>query len=67
MDPRHGSQRQDGVSREDRKVIAQRHVLAHEYGEIQDDIMWRVATVSVPELISLLEPLMPPLPSDLEG
>ena len=27
--------------------------------------MWRVATVSVPELISLLEPLMPPLPSDL--
>jgi uncharacterized protein with HEPN domain len=50
-----------------RKVIAQRHVLAHEYGEIQDDIMWRVATVSVPELISLLEPLMPPLPSDLEG
>jgi len=50
-----------------RKVIAQRHVLAHEYGEIQDDIMWRVATVSVPELISLLEPLIPPLPSDPEA
>jgi uncharacterized protein with HEPN domain len=42
-----------------RKIISQRNVLAHEYGEIQDDIMWQVATVSVPELIALLKPLVP--------
>ncbi len=43
-----------------RKVMAQRHVLAHDYGEIEDDIIWRVATIHVPELIALLEPLVPP-------
>jgi hypothetical protein len=48
------------------KIVAQRHVLAHEYGEIQDDIVWKVATVSVPELISRLEPLIPPLPPQPE-
>jgi len=47
-----------------RKIVAQRNVLAHEYGEIQDDIMWRVATVSIPELIALLEPLVPPPPTE---
>ena len=47
-----------------RKIIAQRNILAHEYGEIEDEIMWRVATVSIPELMTLLEPLVPPLPPD---
>jgi uncharacterized protein with HEPN domain len=50
-----------------RKIIAQRNVLAHEYGEIQDDVLWQVATVSVPELIAALEPLVPPLPPESEG
>ena len=45
-----------------RKIIAQRNILAHEYGDIQDDIMWRLATVSIPELVALLEPLVPPPP-----
>jgi uncharacterized protein with HEPN domain len=40
------------------RIIAQRNVLTHEYGEIQDDILWNVATLSVPELVSLLEPLV---------
>jgi len=44
-----------------RKIVAQRNILAHEYGEIEDEIMWDVATVSVPELLRLLEPLVPPL------
>ena len=48
------------------KIVAQRNVLAHKYGEIQDDILWRVATVSVVELVSLLEPLVPPPPSEQE-
>ena len=42
-----------------RKIIAQRNILAHEYGEIEEEIMWDVATVSVPELLRLLEPLAP--------
>lgn len=33
-----------------RPIIAQRHILAHEYGEIEDDLIWRVATVHVPVL-----------------
>lgn len=33
-----------------RPIIAQRHILAHEYGEIEDDLIWRVATIHVPEL-----------------
>ena len=44
-----------------RKIVAQRNILAHKYGEIEDEILWDVATVSVPELLRLLEPLVPPL------
>jgi uncharacterized protein with HEPN domain len=35
-----------------RKIIGQRHKLDHEYGEIQDEILWRVATIHAPELIA---------------
>jgi uncharacterized protein with HEPN domain len=45
-----------------RRIIAHRHVLAHEYGEIKQEQIWLVATVRVPELIALLEPLVPPMP-----
>ena len=38
-----------------RPIIAQRHVLAHDYGEIVDERIWRVATEYVPELIPHLE------------
>jgi uncharacterized protein with HEPN domain len=38
-------------------IVAQRHVLAHEYGDIDDQLIWRVATVRIPELIALLDPL----------
>ena len=41
------------------KIIAQRNVLIHQYGEIEDEIIWQVAMVSIPELIGLLEPLAP--------
>lgn len=40
-------------------IIAQRHVLAHEYGEILDERVWRVASVHVPALIEQLLPLVP--------
>ncbi|MEW6530189.1 MAG: HepT-like ribonuclease domain-containing protein [Thermodesulfobacteriota bacterium] len=48
-----------------RKIVAQRHVLAHEYGEIEDEIVWHVATVSIPALIQLLSPLVSP-PDDAD-
>lgn len=52
-----------------RPVQAQRHVLAHEYGEIKHERIWRVATVHVPELIKQLAALLPELPpgSDADG
>lgn len=46
------------------KIVAQRHILIYEYGEIEDEMLWKVATASVPELIDLLEPLIPPLPDE---
>jgi uncharacterized protein with HEPN domain len=42
-----------------RQIIAQRHRLSHEYGEIDDAIIWRVATIHIPALIVQLEPLTP--------
>lgn len=44
------------------RIIAQRNVLAHEYGDIQHDLMWKAATVHIPALIASLEPLFPPIP-----
>lgn len=44
------------------KIIAQRHVLAHEYGEIKHERIWLVATVHISELIELLKPLIPEPP-----
>lgn len=43
-------------------IIAQRNILAHEYGEILVERIWLVATEHIPELIKLLEPLIPEPP-----
>jgi uncharacterized protein with HEPN domain len=43
-------------------IIAQRNVLAHEYGAIKHELIWKVATTRIPELISLLEKLIPDPP-----
>src|SRR5215471_3451516 len=50
-----------------RAIIAQRHVLAHDYGRIDHARIWTVATVHIPDLIVKLEPLIPPLPPEVEG
>lgn len=47
-----------------RGIIAQRHVLAHDYGDIKQDRMWNLATTHLPSLISKLEPLVPQPPDD---
>jgi len=48
-----------------RRIIAQRHVLAHEYGEIRQERMWQLVAESLPELARQLEPLLPPPPPEI--
>ena len=50
-----------------RQVIAQRNVLAHEYGDIDDDLTWALVTAHVPKLIADLERCVPTPPGDWTG
>lgn len=43
-------------------IIAQRNILAHEYGEILVERIWRVASEKIAELIEQIEPLIPDPP-----
>lgn len=46
-------------------IIASRNIIAHEYADIQNDKVYRMATVHVPDLIRLLSPILeqnPPQP-----
>jgi uncharacterized protein with HEPN domain len=43
-----------------RKIIATRHIIAHEYGKVNYDTIWRIVTEYLPELIQQLTPLVPP-------
>ncbi len=47
-----------------RSMIAQRNVLAHEYGEIKHERMWVLVTEHLPALVLDLEKLIPPVPPD---
>ena len=42
-----------------KKIIGQRNILAHEYGEIRQERIWAVITTHIPELKKNLEPLIP--------
>jgi uncharacterized protein with HEPN domain len=44
-----------------RPVVGLRNVLAHEYGDIKADRIWRIASVDVADLIKKLQPLIPPI------
>ena len=46
------------------QIIAQRNVLAHEYGDIRHELIWRVVSERIPELLVTLEQLVPPPPGD---
>jgi uncharacterized protein with HEPN domain len=39
-------------------IVATRHILAHEYGEVDHDAIWRIATQHLPELLRLLQPVL---------
>lgn len=41
-----------------RQIIGQRNVLAHEYGEIKQDRLWKVAKENIPMLIKVLKLLI---------
>lgn len=43
-----------------RVIMATRHILAHDYDEVDDDIVWRILMVHLPKLVEQLKPLLPP-------
>jgi uncharacterized protein with HEPN domain len=47
-----------------RQIIAQRNILAHEYGDVDDALVWRVAMERIGELITSLTPHVPPEPTE---
>ncbi len=40
-------------------IIGMRHKVVHDYLGVDDDIVWEVASRDLPELISVLKPLVP--------
>lgn len=42
-----------------RRIAGLRDIVIHNYGEIDLDVIWNVIEVSLPELLELLEPLLP--------
>lgn len=40
------------------KIIGMRNVIAHEYGDIDYEIVWRAATTAIPALIPVLSELV---------
>ncbi len=44
-----------------RQIIGQRNILAHEYGQIDHEMLFKTATLDVPALISTLEKILPPV------
>lgn len=44
-----------------RKIIGQRNILAHEYGQIDHELLYKTAVEDIPVLISQIELLLPPL------
>ena len=41
-----------------RKIIGQRNILAHEYGQIDHELLYKTAVNDVPELVRLLQTLL---------
>ncbi|MDQ7013152.1 MAG: DUF86 domain-containing protein [Planctomycetota bacterium] len=39
-------------------IVATRHILAHDYDEVNHDHTWRIATIHAPELIQLIQPIL---------
>ena len=48
-------------------IMRTRNIIVHDYDDVNPEVLWRIATVHVPELIRLLTPLIPPLPPEANG
>jgi uncharacterized protein with HEPN domain len=46
-----------------RSMIGMRNILIHDYGEVKLDRLWLIASQSIPALVGLLDPLIPPVDS----
>ena len=44
-----------------RQIVGQRNILAHEYGQIDHDLLYRTAVEDLPELVENLGHLLPPV------
>lgn len=44
-----------------RQIIGQRNILAHEYGQIDHELLFKTVARDIPALITQLETLLPPL------
>jgi uncharacterized protein with HEPN domain len=49
-----------------KQMTGMRHRLIHDYGEVRFDIVWRVTKETLPNLIAMLRPLIPPKTGDDE-
>lgn len=47
-----------------REIIGQRNILAHEYGQIDHELLFKTAVEDIPALSTLLQELLPPLDDD---
>lgn len=48
-----------------REIIGQRNILAHEYGQIDHNVLYKTVKEDIPTLISQLQNLLP-LPDEIE-
>ena len=46
-----------------RKMAGMRDILIHAYDHVDLDEIWRVATRDIPDIVKVLQPLLPPRPS----
>ena len=44
-----------------REIIGQRNILAHEYGQIDHELLYKTATEDIPNLVPTIKKLLPPL------
>ena len=49
-----------------RAIMSTRHILAHEYEAVDNDIVWRILQEHLPELVRQLKPLIPEAPDEVD-
>ncbi|NER22752.1 MAG: DUF86 domain-containing protein [Symploca sp. SIO1B1] len=47
-----------------RGTIGLRNIIAHQYDKVEQETLWAIVQSELPELLKLIEPLLPPLPDN---